>query len=612
MHSPKFTTALILSVVLHGAGMAVVWPRPAAYAPRLTKSDHPVRFVKLTKPAAPRLVAPLPMPPASRPRPAPRPARRVMRRPRATPKPRTIGLAPARPEPPPKLEPPQPPEPPNAEEELARLLEEIQIPEMSEQWEELIPEAPTFAPDAAKRGVVAVYVGGEVTQDHVRQYIAAQFSEMGLARVADPARWDGTEEAKVGVVQGFLSQMILNRMAAARAEELGLGDPAAMQNVLSDRAEQERIVELVRQLDRRRIEASDEEIAAYYAQHREEFGDVALESVRDRVAARVRGAKAEARFEEYMAELRSAHDLTTNFAAASAPNADADTALFTIDGTPYTVGEFRAFLAELSPRAQERYQDPAAREKLLDDILLRRLLLAEAPEASPQVQARVDLLRESILASQLRKRLVDDTITVEEEEVRQHYRQVRRTFRSPARARISLVRLPAGQTQEALLKAAERLREIRQEIVEAEDWVAAAQRALKPGEGGEAESIEEWVVQGSHDLFDPIQPCSICRAVFGLPEGGISQPLRWPGGRVAIIKVDELQHRRIPSYEELRPMVESDLWSAKRDAANQRLNRELLQSAQLRVREEGLREMVAPPVATAGAEPRPAGPEHGE
>ena len=91
--------------------------------------------------------------------------------------------------------------------------------------------------------------------------------------------------------------------------------------------------------------------------------------IRDRVAARVRGAKAEARFEEYVAELRSAHDLTTNFAAASDPNADAEAALFTIDGTPYTVGELRAFVAELSPRAQERYQDPAAREKLLDDIV---------------------------------------------------------------------------------------------------------------------------------------------------------------------------------------------------------------------------------------------------
>jgi len=125
---------------------------------------------------------------------------------------------------------------------------------------------------------------------------------------------------------------------------------------------------------------------------------------------------------------------------APAPSASvtspADTVLAQFGDRTLTVAEFEARLSSLPPEIRAQYADPAARERLLNDMIRLELLFDEAKrrgvDRSPSVKVRVsELVVEEMMNGLFGSEAVE-AAGITEDELRRYYDAHAVEFRSPA------------------------------------------------------------------------------------------------------------------------------------------------------------------------------------
>ncbi|HIE50830.1 MAG TPA: peptidyl-prolyl cis-trans isomerase [Armatimonadetes bacterium] len=634
----RLAISFLLSLAIHGLGAVAVrgwrvieppplsaaeiripveWlgtlPQVTAVPSSPTPAPPPKTSPPKEKPPAPSQPVKPPPPPKKEapdvlltPPDAPKPKKPTPPEPEETPPPKVLVELPT-----PETEKPAPEEPETPPDRLAQLQG------LLAQLGETLPAAstaegmlalpgnlkPVSQPEA---GIVATYVGGTITVDQFRRYVRALYH-------TDPAEWKGPVEAKVELAQGLLLDFVLTKMAVRKAEELGLADQPEVTRSWQRLAEEESLAELVARLQGQEIPVSEREILEYYTAHREEFADLPLEQVRLYIEEAVRQEKAQRLFAEYVAELRAEAEVETFYEALENPAADEATPLFTVNGESYTLGEWRKLLQSLPPEEREALQDPERAREVLEELLLRQLLLAEAAEETPDEtrRTRLEVLREQFLRTLLHYELVHKPYTISDLELKVYYEAVKQRYLIPARAHIAYARVPKGQRAEEMEAARALLEEVREAVLggqSLEEAVAARQTADNALERGE---IPGWIQEGFHGEPHPPEICPLCRAVFSLEEGGISEPFAGTRTHLYLVQVLELEPERTPTLEELRPLLLADLARQRHDSAERVLTNQLLEESDLCVNPEGLQALFEPPISetTIASTGEPAGNE---
>lgn len=204
-----------------------------------------------------------------------------------------------------------------------------------------------------------------------------------------------------------------------------------------------------------------------------------------------------------------------------------------------------------------------ARERLLAESA-RAGRLHEDPETAAALEAQ--RLR---VAREMADRWLRNAASVSDEEVRQRYEEEKDRYVRPAEARFQFlfVRVEGPDDEEA---ARQRIDVLRQRALEGEPFhqLVIEQEGLDPEEHGE----EQVTLRGRPGQYSEV----IDEAIFSLPAGKISEPLRSRHGWHVVHVLDRREEEVIP-FEQREVTIRARLLSEKRTELRQDKEVELLE-----------------------------------
>jgi parvulin-like peptidyl-prolyl isomerase len=260
-----------------------------------------------------------------------------------------------------------------------------------------------------------------------------------------------------------------------------------------------------------------------------------------------------------------------------------------------TVADLRPILDGLEVRERAALQgDPAALNQIVRSLIVQQLLYKKATsdgyDKRPNVQQRLEQARQAAIAEgflQASTRVPESFPT--EEEVKAFYEENKARLMLPRQLRLGQIFLasPEGLTEVQAIQIERKAADLRRRLDEpkvdfAELAKAESEEPQSAGRGGEIGLLPENLIQPE-----------VLAAVQNLPVGGLTDPVRLPGGW-HIVKVLEIQEPRQASLDEIRPQLVERL-RAQREMINREefLNR-LLQENPVAINELVLSDLVAP------------------
>jgi peptidyl-prolyl cis-trans isomerase C len=238
--------------------------------------------------------------------------------------------------------------------------------------------------------------------------------------------------------------------------------------------------------------------------------------------------------------------------------ADADQVLASVGPRKLTVASFNEQVKYMPPQLQMMMaQNPQMKEQFLDRWVQVTLLAQEASELKldedPEVQARVEDVKNSILAQELLKREVEGKVTVSDADVKKYYEDHKAEFTQPemVKARHILIKTPQNADEKVLSEAEAKANEIKEELDKGVDFAELAkQYSDDPGtkeKGGELGLFPKGRMVPEFEA-----------AAFSLKPGEISKPVKSPFG-YHIIQVQEKKDASVKGFAEVEPQIKQKL-----------------------------------------------------
>jgi len=297
-------------------------------------------------------------------------------------------------------------------------------------------------------------------------------------------------------------------------------------------------------------------------------------------------------------------------ADGAAPATDSPV-LATVGGTAITANDL---LAE-AERRKERRQPVVEKDALLEAMVNRAALVHRARQSGLESDPEVRRALDNVLVSEFRQRELQgrlDAVEVSDEEMRATYAARSQSFTTPAKARLSILHLAAGEAASDGKREEARARM-------AEARTRALANPAPGGRGPAANGFGALAVEFSDDQvsryrggdagwFVPGQagarwPEDVLRAGHALAVGEVSEVLDVRGDYFLVRKTEE-SAAATTGYEDAAPAIRQQLLAAKREALEQAFHDENQRLAEVAFVPEALARVdlpAAPPVT----EPKP-------
>src|SRR5579871_1955351 len=249
-----------------------------------------------------------------------------------------------------------------------------------------------------------------------------------------------------------------------------------------------------------------------------------------------------------------------------------DAVVLTVGTQKVTRAQFEELLAALAQNGRAA-TTPAAKRQVADQIGEIMALAQEARkrkmDQDPSVQQIVTIQTDQVLANALAKRVASE-LTIDEAALKAYYDAHVADFEQAKASHILIrfkgSRVPLKPDQKELTEdeALAKAQEIRKKLLAGGDFAAIAKaESDDPGSGAEGGSLGPAGPRGR--FVGPFD-----QAVFSLPVGQISEPVKTPFG-YHIIRVDE---RKAKSFAEARPDVEKKVKPEMVRAAMEKIHKE--------------------------------------
>ena len=273
--------------------------------------------------------------------------------------------------------------------------------------------------------------------------------------------------------------------------------------------------------------------------------------------------------------------------------------LFSVNGIRYTLGDFLAEYNALPANLRTLYSSRDEKRKLVDGIMDRLLVLQSVPAklAQSQNQKEIEEARRHVLAEMLHQDEMEGQLEVSDAEIEAHYNQNPRHYATPARAKISYIRVARGNDEASRTAAIQKIEAAYTRLRPPAPWDQGEEFAVVAREVSEdAETaknggaIEEWLTYSSAAVVD-VNSHLFLQTVFSLKAGDIS-PAFGVGDSLYIVRVRERTEAQPQLLDKVRDLVRADVRDAKHQKVLSKFEQELLQRMGLSVHEERLKELL--------------------
>jgi len=216
--------------------------------------------------------------------------------------------------------------------------------------------------------------------------------------------------------------------------------------------------------------------------------------------------------------------------------------LATVNGSKVTVDDFKADMASLPPYVAQTLSNPQVRDKFLDNLIDRKLLIQEARkeglDKDPEIQKKISMFVDSLL---LQKVLGDELskATVSDKDAREYFDKNKANLGSvrishiqvgsEAEAKDVLAKLKAGESFETLAKK-------------------YSQDKETSSKGGDLGYLE----------WSKMNPSDLRNVAFETPVGDFSNVIK-SSFAYHIIKVTDKKPAKESDFAEIEPMIREDL-----------------------------------------------------
>lgn len=283
-------------------------------------------------------------------------------------------------------------------------------------------------------------------------------------------------------------------------------------------------------------------------------------------------------------------------------------ALFAIHGKRFTVEKFLTEFDELSAAQRQRFANFSAKTNLLEQLIVKELLVEQGGDEAKDRQeqeVREDVKRQA-LQQMLHKEEVDEKISVPDPEARQFYDKYRERLMEPAKAKVSVIRVSQGVSDDERKRARTRIEEAQKKLSAGAEFAAVAKEYSEDWTASSGGAIEQWIYEGASQMAEYAEH-DFHQRVFALDAGKTSdifefRDILW------IVKVRERAAERKLSFEEAKPQIVELLQAQKHDERSREMQNELFEKSQLTVRESALSRLLATESRQHTGEPRT---EHG-
>lgn len=229
--------------------------------------------------------------------------------------------------------------------------------------------------------------------------------------------------------------------------------------------------------------------------------------------------------------------------AAGKPAAEKSPVLVVVNNADITLDDYREEAAALSPAAQSVLVEPEARNKFLDNLVAKRLLVQQALKAGldkdPEVVKRLNQTRDNLVLGLYVKNEVFDKANFTDADVKKYFDEHKDSLGS---VRISHVQVPSKEIAQEVLakyKAGEKF----------QDLVARySQDSGTKGRGGDLGYLS-WAQFGSGDLRE---------AAFGTKVGEVGNVVR-SSFAYHVIKVTDKKPAKDEEYDMLKDKIKEYL-----------------------------------------------------
>lgn len=268
--------------------------------------------------------------------------------------------------------------------------------------------------------------------------------------------------------------------------------------------------------------------------------------------------------------------------------------LFTIHGRRFTLGDFFQEYQELSPSEQEKYRTYEQRVQMVDRMIERLLLLEDSYDRmlNAKTKDEVEHVREDILKQTLHREEVDQKVEVTDEEVKEFYEQNKERFKTPPRAKISIIVVRRGQDETAGQKSKEKIDEAYDKLkggffTKGMSFEEAAKKYSEDTQtaenGGRLEKSNNSMVEMfNHEFHEKF---------MDLDEGEITEPFTM-GSDYLIVKMREKQQPKQLSFEAVKAHLKEDLKLKKHDELMAQMYQKMLNQANLVIYDQVLENLV--------------------
>ncbi len=235
-----------------------------------------------------------------------------------------------------------------------------------------------------------------------------------------------------------------------------------------------------------------------------------------------------------------------------------------------------------SPEMKEQFL-----ERWVQITLLAQAAKNEGLEKDPEVKARIEDLKNSILAQEFAQRALEDKVTVSDDEVKAYYNSHKGEFTDPAevKARHILVKAPSEAKPEDWEKAKQKAEKIRKELKAGADFAKLAKKySDDPGtkeHGGELGFFRKGRMVPEFE-----------KAAFGLDVGEISQPVKTVFG-YHIIQVEEKKPAHEKSFQDVQEQIRHQLTLDKQSQVLDKIIASLRAKYPVKINKDLLKEMDA-------------------
>ncbi len=268
-------------------------------------------------------------------------------------------------------------------------------------------------------------------------------------------------------------------------------------------------------------------------------------------------------------------------------------ALFSLHGKRFSVEEFLQEFDELSTEQKRQFASLEAKKNLLDQLVVKELLMEKAEDDGQDKQQREsrDDLKRAALAQMLHKEGVDEKIDVPDAEVNAFYEKYKDRLVEPAKAKVSIIRLRIGFSDDERKRAKERMDQALAKLRAGTDFAAAAKEYSEDWTATRGGELDQWIYEGASHLAEAYEH-GFHNYVFALTAGQTSDVFEFRNN-YWIVKMRERADARQQTLEEAKPRIVEVLKAARHETRTREMENELLEQSQLVIRDFVLSRLLA-------------------